>query len=119
MKKMVQAEEAAQMMIGILGLYFLPVEYSWWMWIILFLSPDISIIGYLINNKTGAIIYNLFHHKSIAISCFVIGLSMNNIPLQMAGLLFFSHSSFDRMMGYGLKHFDSFKHTHLGQIGNP
>ena len=29
----------------------------------------------------------------------------------------FGHSSFDRVMGYGLKHEDSFQNTHLGGIG--
>ncbi len=114
MKKIIQAEEAAQMLIGILGMYYLPVEFSWWGWILLFLLPDVSMAGYAINNKTGAIIYNLFHHKTIAITCFTAGVLMNNISLQLAGLLLFSHSAFDRMLGYGLKHFDSFKHTHLG-----
>jgi hypothetical protein len=27
------------------------------------------------------------------------------------------HSSFDRVLGYGLKYDDDFKHTHLGWIG--
>jgi hypothetical protein len=30
------------------------------------------------------------------------------------GTLLFTHASFDRILGYGLKYFDSFKHTHLG-----
>ena len=29
----------------------------------------------------------------------------------------FGHSSFDRIMGYGLKHEDAFQNTHLGKIG--
>ena len=28
----------------------------------------------------------------------------------------FAHSSFDRVMGYGLKHEDAFQNTHLGRI---
>ena len=31
--------------------------------------------------------------------------------------LLFGHSSFDRVMGYGLKHEDAFQNTHLGRIG--
>ena len=27
------------------------------------------------------------------------------------------HSSFDRVLGYGLKHEDAFQNTHLGRIG--
>ncbi len=29
----------------------------------------------------------------------------------------FGHSSFDRVMGYGLKHEDAFQNTHLERIG--
>ena len=32
------------------------------------------------------------------------------------GLLLFAHASFDRMMGYGLKYDDHFKHTSLGWL---
>ncbi len=31
--------------------------------------------------------------------------------------LLFAHSSFDRMLGYGLKYNDSFNHTSLGWTG--
>jgi len=33
------------------------------------------------------------------------------------GLLLVAHSSFDRMLGYGLKFPDDFKHTSLGWMG--
>lgn len=29
-----------------------------------------------------------------------------------------AHSTFDRVLGYGLKYPDSFKHTSIGYIGN-
>lgn len=41
----------------------------------------------------------------------------NNIAL-FTGILLFAHSCFDRVLGYGLKFTDDFKHTHLGMIGN-
>jgi hypothetical protein len=37
--------------------------------------------------------------------------------MQLAGLIMFGHSAFDRLLGYGLKFKDSFNHTHLGHIG--
>ena len=40
----------------------------------------------------------------------------NNLIIEI-GLIFMAHSCFDRVAGYGLKHFDSFDHTHLGWIG--
>ena len=35
----------------------------------------------------------------------------------LAGLIIYGHSCMDRMLGYGLKFGDHFKHTHLGWIG--
>lgn len=37
--------------------------------------------------------------------------------LQRTGVILLGHSSLDRVLGYGLKHSDSFQNTHLGVIG--
>jgi len=34
----------------------------------------------------------------------------------LVGLIIYGHASFDRIMGYGLKYRDAFKHTHLGWL---
>ena len=39
------------------------------------------------------------------------------VALQVAGIILFTHSNMDRILGYGLKYPDDFKHTHLGWIG--
>lgn len=36
-------------------------------YLLLLLGPDISMIGYAGGNKMGAFMYNLFHHKGVAI----------------------------------------------------
>lgn len=117
MKTILQTEELAQLAIAIIGLLLQPLHFSWWLWVILFLSPDISMLGYLISTKTGAVCYNLFHHKLIAIVILIGGYFLRNDAAVFIGLLLYAHSSFDRMMGYGLKYPDSFRHTHLGAIG--
>src|SRR5215218_7441861 len=116
MKKLIQLEEAAMLFVSIYILYLLKVD--WWIYILLLLGPDISMLGYLAGNKTGAISYNIFHHKAIAILIFLAGIIYNIWILQVIGLILFGHSSMDRMLGYGLKLFTGFKHTHLGKIGN-
>ena len=118
MKKVLQAEELAQLAIGIMGLYLLPFHFSWWLWILLFLSPDISMLGYLVNTKMGAYAYNFFHHKLTAVIVLIAGYASHNNIIQFIGILLFAHSCFDRVFGYGLKYTDNFKHTHLGLIGN-
>ncbi len=116
MKNVIALEELAMFALAIVGCYYQPLEFKWWAWVILFLLPDVGMIGYLINSEVGAITYNLFHHKSVAVIVLLIGFYVNNPPLVLAGLILFGHSSMDRMLGYGLKYFDSFKHTHLGWL---
>ena len=116
MKQVLQMEELVLTALGIVALYYQPIHISWWLWPIVFLSPDIAMLGYAINTKTGAALYNLFHHKGIAVLAAAIGFFTHQPVLMFVGILLFAHSSFDRMMGYGLKYEDDFKHTHLGQL---
>jgi hypothetical protein len=116
MDKVLKLEELADLAICLVALYYQPLTFRWWTWPILFLLPDIGMLGYLINTSVGAVTYNLFHHKLIAIMILGVGWYMNVPVLTLSGLLLYGHSSFDRVMGYGLKYFDSFKHTHLGMM---
>lgn len=116
MKKIIKTEELAMLVLGIwmFSLY----NISWWWFIGFFLVPDIGMLGYLINNRWGAFSYNIFHHKAIAIGIGLLGFYLKLQVLEIAGIILFSHSSFDRMLGYGLKYEKGFKFTHLGEIGN-
>ena len=115
MKAILKVEEVLMLL---LSLYlFSLLDVAWWWYLILFLAPDISFLGYALNNKIGAIGYNIFHHKGIAILVYFFGVFLNNQWLQLAGIVFFGHASFDRILGYGLKYQDNFNNTHLGKIG--
>ena len=116
MEKVLKLEELAQLDVTLVAMYYQPLEFRWWTWIILFLMPDIGMLGYLINTSVGAVSYNLFHHKLIAVIVLGAGWYLNIPAVTLSGLLLYGHSSFDRVMGYGLKYFDSFKHTHLGNL---
>ena len=116
MKKVLLLEEAGQTAIAMYGLYTLHAGLAWWQWILLFLSPDISMLGYLVNTRVGAYAYNLFHHKFIAAVAILAGFFLHDNTILLIGIILYGHSSFDRMMGYGLKYTDSFKHTHLGML---
>jgi hypothetical protein len=94
---------------------FLPFA-GWVFWAFL-LTPDLSMLGYLINTRIGAVLYNLIHHKGIAIALYLAGFFLVIHELTLAGVVLFAHSSMDRVFGYGLKYNDDFKHTHLGWIG--
>jgi len=114
MKTILKLEEMAMFIFSIYVLYYLRVE--WWYYIILFLGPDISMLGYLFGNKVGAVCYDIFHHKAIGITLFVTGFITNNWMMKVAGVIIYGHSSMDRMLGYGLKYFEGFKFTHLGNL---
>jgi hypothetical protein len=117
MKTLVKIEEAAML---VLAVYLsTDLHYPSWLYWALFLAPDIGMIGYAVNPTAGAASYNLLHHKGIAVAFYIIGLALPSEPMQLTGLLLFGHSSFDRMLGYGLKYVDNFKHTHLGWLGKP
>lgn len=112
-----QAEEAAITTIAIYFLAHHSLGLPIWLWVLLFFSPDISMLGYFINTRAGAVTYNLFHHRAIALLLAATGLWMHLDIITTIGILLFTHSSFDRMMGYGLKYPDDFKHTSLGWVG--
>jgi hypothetical protein len=116
MKRIIQLEEFAILGLSIYALYFLKAD--WWVYLLLFIGPDISMLGYLAGDKAGAISYNLFHHKAVAIVLFLIGFISQTYLLEITGLILFGHSSMDRMLGYGLKYFKGFKFTHLSKIGD-
>ncbi|MGK2862248.1 MAG: DUF4260 domain-containing protein, partial [Chitinophagaceae bacterium] len=101
-----------------LSIYILTLFHvDWWWWLVLFIGPDISMIGYAAGNIAGAVAYNLFHHKGVAIAILVVGYLIPDIMLQITGVILFGHSSMDRLFGYGLKTDAGFKYTHLGMIG--
>ncbi len=116
MKQILLLEELAQCIAGIFLLTLQPIHLPAWLWFILFFSPDIAMLGYLINTSIGAYCYNLFHHKAVAIVLACIGFYTHNEWLTLVGILLFAHASFDRVFGYGLKYTDSFKNTHLGKL---
>ena len=115
--KLIKIEELAMTAIGIYGIFLFNLDLPIWAWALLFFAPDLSMLGYMMGTKTGAFCYNLVHHRGVAILLTATGLFLVNPEITATGILLFAHSSFDRMMGYGLKFSDDFKHTHLGWMG--
>lgn len=116
MKKIIRAEAIVPFLISVLLISRLPVHFTWWAWILIFLVPDLSMAGYLINSKAGAFTYNLFHHQLVATVIAVTGILFQFPYVALAGLVLLGHSSLDRVMGFGLKLSKGFKFTHLGTM---
>lgn len=101
----------------VLSLYFYwDSQFSWVLFLILLFAPDISMLGYVINNRIGARIYNIFHTYTIAIIIIFVGLLFENETALAIGLIWSSHIGMDRMIGYGLKYPTDFKDTHLNRV---
>lgn len=101
----------------LLGSYVFIDETSILWFLLLLLSPDLSMVGYLVNNRIGAYLYNFVHHIGLAVLYVFIGHQLEIELLFLAGVLLFTHSALDRMSGYGLKLEKGFQYTHLGKIG--
>jgi hypothetical protein len=91
--------------------------YSWWMFALLLLAPDLSMLGYLAGNRIGAIVYNLFHtYAGPVIVAGIAYMGRSQLPLAIA-IVWAAHIALDRVLGYGLKYMSGFGATHLGRIG--
>ena len=115
MNTTLKIEELAQFIFGIALLS--QFDFAWWWFPALILLPDIGMIGYGVNTKVGALVYNLFHNKAIGIAFILIGMFYLGEIYTLIGIILFSHSAMDRIFGFGLKYPDSFQNTHLGNIG--
>lgn len=103
----------------LVAIFFVVIGGFSWYWLpILFLVVDLSALGYLVNNKVGALTYNIGHSfigPTLLTAAYI--LNSNLSPLLFIALIWFFHILVDRSLGYGLKHTTSFHHTHLGAIG--
>ena len=96
--------------------FYADSQFSWVLFIVLLFAPDVSMLGYLISNKAGAILYNLMHTYSLAIFVIICGLLLSSEFVVAIGLILTSHIGMDRMIGYGLKYPTHFKETHLDRV---
>jgi hypothetical protein len=96
---------------------FVHLHFAWWWLPVLFVAFDASMAGYFIDNRAGAIGYNLVHFyvgPAVLLLCYVLS---GTRWCAFVGLLWAFHIAGDRVLGYGLKFASSFQDTHLGTIG--
>jgi hypothetical protein len=93
------------------------LDGRWPLFALLFLVPDLSMLGYLAGARIGAVCYNAAHSYlgSAVLAAFAV-ISRDHGLLQIA-CIWAAHVGFDRMLGYGLKYRTSFGDTHLGRVG--
>ncbi len=89
---------------------------NWLLFVLLFLAPDVSMLGYLAGSRVGAISYNLFHTYAAPGLLAALGLLAASSLIVSLALVWFAHIAFDRMVGYGLKYPTGFFDTHLRRL---
>jgi Domain of unknown function (DUF4260) len=88
--------------------------HHWGMFALLFLAPDISLLGYLRSaNKASAAFYNLVHSYVLPLGLGVVAWERGGVLGVPLALIWLAHISFDRCLGYGLKFPESFRPTHI------
>lgn len=101
MKTMIKLEELA---VFLLSIYlFVQLPYDWWLYPLLFLTPDVSFVGFLFGKSTGVVVYNVVHHKAVSISLIIMGGLLTVPVLSLVGVILLGHSSLDRVLGYELR----------------
>ena len=93
------------------------IHRPWWLFALLFLAPDLSMLGYLAEPRVGAVAYNLVHTWVAPVVLFALGW-WGGMPLLLPlAFILGAHIGFDRALGLGLKLPTGFRDTHLGRIG--
>lgn len=88
---------------------------AWILFGLLFLAPDLFMLGYLVSVRVGASAYNFAHTLFMPALLFAIGL-LTGKPLIALALIWAAHIGFDRLLGYGLKYPTRFNDTHLQHV---
>lgn len=90
---------------------------SWTFFLILFLAPDLSMLGYLAGPCLGAFAYNLLHTLVWPLGLLLLGVAAGQALALELGAVWMAHIGLDRTLGYGLKASTGFHDMHMGRIG--
>ncbi|KAB1193788.1 DUF4260 family protein [Haloferax sp. MBLA0076] len=89
-----------------------------WLFVVLALAPDVSMVGYLAGARIGSATYNAFHTLVAPVVLAAVGLWHAAPFLVWVALLWAAHIGMDRVVGYGLKYPTEFSDTHLSRLRN-
>jgi hypothetical protein len=110
-----RAEGLAVLMFSIL-LYW-NFGARWWLFVLLLLVPDLSMLGYAVNPRVGRLSYNIVHSYVLPLCVAIATIVTHSVRLLPLVCIWTAHIGMDRLLGYGLKVSDMFGDTHLGRLG--
>jgi hypothetical protein len=91
-------------------------DYSWLLFALLSLAPDLSFVAYAAGPRAGAAGYNLLHNLVLPLALGVYGVVGESDIATAVALVWLAHIGVDRALGYGLKYPTEFKDTHLSRL---
>lgn len=115
MKRLLRAENVAFLLAALVA--YRLTGGNWWLFAILILLPDLSMLGYFAGPRLGAWCYNAAHSWIAPIALFLTASVTGNTLFVHLALILAAHIAADRALGYGLKYESGFGDTHLGRIG--
>lgn len=86
---------------------------SWLQFALLFLLPDLSMLGYAASIRAGAITHKIFHTYVGPLVLAAYSFGSNRPAIVSLSLIWIAHIGLDRMLGFGLKYPTRFNDTHL------
>jgi Domain of unknown function (DUF4260) len=98
--------------------FFETIQGNWILFILLFLVPDLAMLGYLRGARLGTVCYNLAHTLGGPFLIVAYTYLMKSLWLLPYALIWTAHIGLDRMLGFGLKYPTRFNDTHLGRMTN-
>jgi hypothetical protein len=98
-------------------LFYQDIGAPWWRFFVLFLWPDLFMLGYLVSLPVGTGLYNLVHNYVFPLALAAAALGHHRAGLLSFALIWTAHIGADRALGYGLKYPTFFKDTHLQRVG--
>ena len=91
-------------------------DHAWWLFVLLVLAPDLSMLGYLGGPIVGAVSYDVVHTYAGPVSLGAVGVLAGADVVVAIALIWATHIGVDRALGYGLKYPTAFRDTHLQRV---
>ncbi|MGG3452820.1 DUF4260 family protein [Paenibacillus timonensis] len=96
---------------------YIQLHFPIWLFAVLLFVPDLTMLGYAMNKKIGAMVYNFGHTFIFPLLLASGSLYLSNDNLLLGSVIWIAHICMDRAIGAGLKYPDSsFRDTHLQKI---
>lgn len=97
--------------------YFALSGHPWWLYFVLFLVPDLALIVFAVDRRTGAIVYDALHTTVGPLVLLALMFATSATLWGALAAIWLAHIGIDRAIGYGLRYPDTPDMTHLGPVG--